>query len=180
MAALLVSTATAGETKILEERFAANDRTNANLPTTAAWYYSSTTLTTDFTSEITDNIAGALTMNTSGGGRTLLAQFTPVTLASVGDSLSLTFSFTGTVGSNTGARNFRFGMFSSGTGSLVSADSFGSAFTGYSGYMMALNTTSGASQAGRVTSKTSGSTLLSTGEATVFGANAPQRHLPRG
>jgi PEP-CTERM motif. len=151
---------------ILAERFDAHARLLSSGNSTTAWYYSGGV------SEITDSANGSLTLNTADGARTLVAHFSPVELA-LGESLTVSFSFSGTVGSDTSNRSFRFGVFNSNGAELITEDNFGANFTGYTGYMFALNTTTSASQDGRITYKSSGSSLLSTSQATSFGANAP-------
>lgn len=170
---------TAAETTILAERFAANQRITNNQPTTTAWYggrYNSSSGTISF-SDGSDNL---LTLSTSTGGRVMLAHFTPVTLK-VGDSLSVnfTFSVTHVASPNTGDNQFRFGVFGSGTGDLVSADAFNQtgAFTGYSGYQFGASTTSGAAGVKCYPNLTTSNSLFSgtqigaTGGTTAFTAS---------
>lgn len=141
---LFLAPSTASSATLLDESFVVGQRLTQNLPTTAAWYSSSSTGVGD--------ASGALV---SSSNRHTLAYFTasgaPQTLE-LGHELSVSFTFSLTT-PVTSTGTLRFALLNSG-GNRVSADNTGfnnAAFTNYTGYGTFLNL--GSASAGAVSKR---------------------------
>lgn len=117
---------------IVNDTFADGNRTTQNPPSSLAWFSgrASDTLIAD---------TGSMTLTPTVNSNFALAYFTPggspISL-SVGETLTLSVSFEGTLTGNTSATGVRFGIFNSG-GSRISADNQGTdnaVYANYTGY----------------------------------------------
>jgi len=111
----------------LNETFADGSRLDQNLPSTAAWY-SSSTATNLFAG------SGVLTQNIGSGGRHLIAYFAdaPVTIA-VGEVMEVTATISFNVPANVSGA-FRVGLFNSNGGTRIAADNQGGTSAGNSAW----------------------------------------------
>ena len=90
----LLPLAAAAQTVIINDTFSDNDRLNSNLPGSAAWYSSSTSVSH---ANVVDAGGGNLALEISGSttARQVATFFTPISLA-VDDKLTVSFDFTPT------------------------------------------------------------------------------------
>ena len=174
--------ASAQVTTLLNETFAADQRTTLNNPAGAQWFSSaggSNVVQVDGTS---------LTQNTGGSGRHLLGYFTPAGAATAlarQESLNLSFTvtFNRATPLNDQGNNFRFGLFDSTHGARMTADSHGGTnttaptpFDHYTGYAVMLNLggADGTNTSIRERTVTTGQGLIGTvGAYTALGSNGP-------
>jgi hypothetical protein len=131
--AILPFSARGAITIVLDENFAAGERSTQDLPNTSAWYGSDPNVS---------EIAGGIRLSTAGGSAHLFTYFTDSGTVSIGEGetllLTYQFRFDGVIN---GSAAVRLGVFNSGA-SRVTSDSQGTAnsvFEGVPGYGVFFN-----------------------------------------
>lgn len=133
----MLAVSSASATVLLNDTFSNGLIGPQNLPTSAQWYGSNTTLTAE---------TGAMTLGTSNGTAMVTGYFTDSGTVSLTEGMSITLSFSFTLtGANSTSGFFRFGLFDSGGNRLTAQDqgAANSLFNYYTGYatLTDINTT---------------------------------------
>jgi hypothetical protein len=154
---------------LLNDTFADDDRTNANLPDSGKWIMGGSDA-----SASSSVVGGALVTNSSGA-IALTTSFTSHTLA-VGETITLSFTVTTDFKGSAAGDAFRFGLFRSG-GNIPSADTTGvngsaTEFTSWRGYSHWSPYGSVTGESAGINERTTNSTTLFAGSANTLGNSA--------
>lgn len=171
---------------LVDETFAAGERSNLNLPNGAQWFSSSGGTSITYTPNT------SIKLTTGASGRHLLAYFTAdgsaAALTNTGDSLSVSFTFSldGAAGASaTNTTAMRIGLFDSTAGNRIAADGLNATdtFDNYTGYIAAMapgtSVASGLSLRERTT-LTGANLISSTTAYTAFSGSAASQAFTYG
>lgn len=166
--ALFLSSICAHAQVLLNDTFSDGNRSGQTLPSSAAWFISSST-----SSNASVNGDGVLTTNS---GLSITAYFasagSPVTLAA-GDTLVLTFQIAYNAATDpTGNTALKVGLFNSNNSTRISADGTNNIFAPYSGYAVTYGYTTTSAVRERPTDLANTALLTSTTGYTVVGSSS--------